>query len=532
MNLAPIADVYAVGAEHEFERLPPKEYVPETGGLAYGAEPIGMDPRYALQIDSDLLADDDEKQVTVQIPRYNGPKNTRVDFYEYKQNTFYVSGIANHPQPSCVYLRNIDTIRFNSDNNGNGSFPVQPNLFAVQRRFKKMFWEAQNVRGIIEVPTHEFIKLAPYICDKDKLHRLCMPKWSYELTGARWELVFTSFEPILSFQSGWALLDAKRPFNQQNMMYPLAIQDYSMRFEEYSSDVRIQRSYNLEVNRFFGDEFFIPGNTFTSFDHITSEEEKINTDVTSNLPYTGFEDLLKDPTLVTFSQNTAIQANKDVSSVQLHAPEFDVYSISKTYSILAERITNPGPVYAKLDQTIVPNDGDLQIEIDTPKGFPSFMMFYTEFYNMTKRSLRVVSLSVQPRIKTIRISFYGQKNPIVANLTQAELEYITKKNCHKNSDFEYANRIDPICLIDLESLGLGREDIGYPMRKRLRCTVQCTELQLPARFARNFATNVERQGVAGEQVPFDVGIQFKCVFIYENRIIEGNVNQLKINRKY
>ena len=536
MNLAPVTDVYTIPADQSYKRIPSMPAETRKGGLAYGAEPLGMD--YVtpildkLLIDKDLLADDDEKQVLVNIPRYNGAKNTRVDFFEYEQNTFHVTGIANHPQPSCVYLRNEDTIQFTADSIGNGIYPVRPNLFAVQRRFKKMFWEAQNVRGIIEVPTHEFIKLAPYICDKDKLHRLCMPKWSYQKTGALYLLHFTSFEPVLSFQSGWALLDAKRPFNQQNMMYPLAIQDYSMRFEEYSSDVRIQRSYNLEVNSLFGDDIFVPSNSYSTYDHFLDDEEKANTDETSNLVFTGFEDLLKDPTLVTFSQNTAIQANKDVSMVKMHAPEFDNYSISKSFSVLAERITNPDPVYASLDQTIVPEDKVLQLEIDTPKGYPSFLMLYTEFYNMTTRAGRPLSLSVQPRIKTLKISFYGQKNPLIANLTQSELEYITKKNCHKNSDFSYAYRVDPICLLDLESLGLGREDVGYPIRKRLRCTVECTELQLPARFARNYADSVERQGAAGVQVPFDVGIQFKCVFIYENRVIEGSVNQLKIIRKY
>ena len=114
MNLAPIADVYTVPAEQSYERMPPREFEPESGGIAYGAEPIGRDPKYALQIDKDLLADDDEKQVAVQIPRYNGPKNTRVDFFEYEQNTFNVTGIANHPQPSCVYLRSIDSIGFYS----------------------------------------------------------------------------------------------------------------------------------------------------------------------------------------------------------------------------------------------------------------------------------------------------------------------------------------------------------------------------------------------------------------------------------
>ena len=45
---------------------------------------------------------------------------------------------------------------------------------------------------------------------------------------------------------------------------------------------------------------------------------------------------------------------------------------------------------------------------------------------------------------------------------------------------------------------------------------------------KTFANNVERQG----PYAFDMAYQLKCVFIYENRVIEGSVNQLKINRKY
>jgi len=235
MNLAPVTDVYTVDAGQSFERIKsqPRESTP--GGIAYGAEPLGSD--YVtpildgLLIDKDLLADDDEKQVLVNIPRYNGPKNTRVDIYDYEQNSFNVTGIPNHPQPSCVYLRSRDYIEFFTSVGVlgvNGTFPLRPNYFFVQRRFKKMFWEAQNVRGVIEVPTHEFVKIAPYICNKDNLERFCKPKWSYEFKYNRNYLQVTNFEPLLSFQSGWALLDAKRPFNQQNMMYPLAIQDYSM----------------------------------------------------------------------------------------------------------------------------------------------------------------------------------------------------------------------------------------------------------------------------------------------------------------
>ena len=498
MNLAPITDVYTIPADQSYAKIPSMPAAMPKGGLAYGAEPLGMDPRFAL-IDKDLLADDDEKQVLVNIPRYNGPKNTRVDFYKYEQNTFNVTGIPNHPQPSCVYLRCQDEITFNVGIT-NGEYPVRPNYFFVQRRFQKMFWEAQNVRGIIEVPTHEFIKIAPYICNKDNLERWCKPKWNYaeKQSFANRTLYVSSFEPVLSFQSGWALLDAKRPMNQQNMVYPLAIQDYSMRFEEYSSALRTQRSYHLEPNRQFGDDLEVPNNVLGDW-KVFNESLGYTSDDYGNVPFTEIKDGLRDPELVAFSENTALQANKDVSMVQMHAPEFDVYSVHGTYTAVSklsadlDYIVNltENPIPDPAGTMIYPDSSlpKLRIEIDTPKGFPSFMMLYTEFYNMLTLAGRPVCISTHPRIKTLRISFYGQKNPLIANLTQSELEYITKKNCHKNSAFSHAYSRDPICLIDLESLGLGREDVGYPARKRLQCTVECSMFQLPSRFEYLFSVD-------------------------------------------
>ena len=525
MNLAPISDVYTVGASDTFERIvQPRKFEPKTGGLAYGAEPLGMDPRYSLsQIAADLLKDDDEKQVLVQIPRYNGPKNTRMDTYSYDNSTFNVSGIANHAQPSCVYLRSTDEIEFTSAQGPNGTFPVRPNYFFVQRRFKKMFWEAQNVRGVVEVPTHEFIKIAPYICNKDNLERFCKPQWSYQRTAAaKYHLMTTNFEPLLSFQSGWALLDAIRPFNQQNMLYPLAIQDYSMRFEEYETDIKLQRSYYLKHNRSFGDDFDIETAVFVDLDLLQNNIVLSNTEQSGNMSSEVREDRFNKLELVTFSENSAIQANKDVSMVQMHVPEFDVYFANSSFKL-------EGSNLALLDVVANIKDHSLRIEIDTPKGFPSFIMLYTEF-NMPQRAGRPLDISSHPRIANLRISFYGQGNPLVTHMSQAELEYITKKNCHKNSDFAHAYNTDPICLLDLESLGLGREDVGYPSRKRLNCVVECTSFQLPARFQKYYATATERDPL--NPLEFNYNIQFKCVFIYENRIIEGNVNQLKINRKY
>ena len=53
----------------------------------------------------DKYFDETEDERAVVIPRYNGPKNTRVDYYDLESNTFNVTGMVNHAQASCVYLQ-------------------------------------------------------------------------------------------------------------------------------------------------------------------------------------------------------------------------------------------------------------------------------------------------------------------------------------------------------------------------------------------------------------------------------------------
>ena len=48
-------------------------------------------------------------------------------------------------------------------------------------------------------------------------------------------------EPLLGFQQGYALLDAIRPMNQGNKIYPLAIQDYQLTFKRFVKKDRVKR---------------------------------------------------------------------------------------------------------------------------------------------------------------------------------------------------------------------------------------------------------------------------------------------------
>ena len=83
-------------------------------------------------------------------------------------------------------------------------------------------------------------------------------------------------------------------------------------------------------------------------------------------------------------------------------------------------------------------------------------------------------------------------------------------------------------LLDLESLGLGVEPDGYPVRKRLQCSVELTALELPGLFNSLYSRQAEWAGNA----EYTQNYVFKCILIYENRVVEGSTNQMKINWKY
>ena len=195
----------------------------------------------------------------------------------------------------------------------------------------------------------------------------------------------------------------------------------------------------------------------------------------------------------------------------LHAPEFLVYS--KKFTL---KLTDDTEVTFNLDNQT--------IRIDTALGLPSLIMLYTEFAELKKGAHELIH-GAHPRIGTLRIQLFNQDVPIVQNLNTDELRYITQKNSHPNY---MKDTREQIVLLDLESLGLGKDLPGYPSRDRVNAEISLTTITLPGVPRKQFATDAEDQAHAD----IELEIEFKCVFIYENRVVEGNVNQMKINRKY
>ena len=183
--------------------------------------------------------EDEDKQNVVVIPRYQGPQNTRVDVIPLISNQFDVSGIPNHSQSSCVYLKQSFKFAVSSRNINLGlqnNYLTRP--FTIQRQFQKLYWTAPQCARQLDTNIRQQVRLAPYLCDAQKLANCT----NYQVTAqlvtnvapAKWFFNYTLFEPLLGFQSGYKLLDGSRPYNQNVMKYPLAIQDYQLNIQKYA----------------------------------------------------------------------------------------------------------------------------------------------------------------------------------------------------------------------------------------------------------------------------------------------------------
>ena len=499
--------------------------------------------------------EDEDKQNAVVIPRYQGPQNTRVDVIPLLSNQFNVSGIPNHSQSSCVYLKQSFKFAVSSRNYNNAilrQYLTRP--FTIQRQFQKLYWTAPQCARQLDTNIRQQVRLAPYLCDAQKLANCT----NYQVTAqlvtnvapAKWFFNYTLFEPLLGFQSGYKLLDGSRPYNQNVMKYPLAIQDYQLNIQKYAkiSDtvkrcLRDSRCVNASKVENYQDTFVLaPAQADTQG---------------STRANTYFDSLeISDPELVSYSNDSSLQDNKGVSTVSLHAPVMEVYTtqvVIDAYDLngdlytpataivaaihtqgnlidYVQNTTGLGNSFALPRNFILGTDAGTKktvIECNTSKGFPSYIMVYLEdfgndyfdkdFANSAANDVGTdMLIGGQPMITALEIRVFGQPFPITKQLNKEELEYITKKNCHPRCDFNGNMKYDPIVLLKLEDLGLATESVGYPSAKRLELEVEIKQIVLPRHY--NF-----RAYTYGQPPP---PMRAYAAFVYENHVLEGNNNRM------
>ena len=521
--------------QEDFQRptlkpIPPRDPEDIMGGDAE------WDNRY-----SDFFAkgEDEDKVQSVVIPRYDGPKNTRIDRYEMSNQeiqTVEISGVPNHAQPTCIYLKQSFIFRVAKPDYA----PLMDLLsrpFLLQRTYKSIVWNCPQANRNFELHPQIHARLAPYLTHNDMLWNCNQNKYQV-ITEKRQDLNGDHFldyilkiniqEPLLGFQQGYALLDAKRPMNQQGMVYPLAIQDYSLTFTRFSGSDRWKRmirntnmfSDYLEVLQVYG-----PG----KYSGSVHEASRPNIMI----------ELIKEdtPSICTFSDDSSNQNNKNVSTVSMHCPVFEIYkapvvinpsSVAHSFYDVneARHHDERSPVMLGLDE----ETEVCRIQCNTSKGFPSFFAVFLEdfgraYYDPGSLQTNMntdLFIGGHPRIYEMQIKVFNQDFPITKTLGHQELDYLTKKNSHKTCRFYTHMAYDPIVLLRLEDLGLATETVGYPNAKRLEMEVVISQIMLPHAFSERF------RGLQNAPPK----ITATAVFIYENHVLEGSNGNCQFLWKY
>ena len=551
-----------------------------------------------------------EEHNIVVIPRYSGPKNTRVDKYKQEGSQYRVTGLTSHLQHSSVYLHQTFTfsttlakqysdMKALSTGIGLSRFLIPP--FFIQRQWNKLYFSAPQADNIFEMDCRMNVKLAPYLSSAQCINNLVKTKISarrlkapqadgggdhateYEvltddrynvsipaigphqnaagavygddlvnhpafeaqqiprLTVQDYEITIEAYEPLLGFQSGWSDLDCVRPFNQQHNKFPLALQDYDLRIEKLP--FRMERSIKHRAS-------------CANDDTLAAE-----TQIPSVDSHSAFKTAASDPRirlvnvktpesaeLVSFSDDSAKQANKTVSTVQLHAPVIQAYRkqfiFPQDEAVAFKEKTSEQTTELLVGEAGTPKS--MSIRIETSKGLPSFFVIYLEDFGPNvdllgldafdqrdwKNGQTAVTSALHdskaydrntvgachPKATGIRISVQGDTFPLTAQLGKEELEYMTHKNSHKYCDFRKNMTTDPIVFLKLEDLGLANCQMGYPHPKRTIIDIDVTKIMFAAGIGSTYYTI--HQDYA-PKVELSVGL------VYENHLLEGNTNRVE-----
>ena len=525
-----------------------------------GREIFGRADPYQVYMDEfDEPAGKEEHNVVI-IPRYAGPKNTRCDKYTQSGDQFNITGLTSHLQHSSVYLHqtftfsttlNRENIRYTGLE---GHLYVPP--FAIQRQWRKVHFSAPQADNTFEMDVGMHVKLAPYLTSKQCLDNYVKTKVTakkltstdaggvvhstYAGAGANvcdYEITVESYEPLLGFQSGWADLDCVRPFNQQHKKFPLALQDYNLRITKkpFRLEEVVKHKASCANDDTLGTYLGVP-TILDRNQNVTDRSDPRQRIVNVNPP--------ESSQLVSFSDDSAVQANKTVSTVQLHAPY--IIANRKRFQFPQDQLAEFILKTKRQSQELIIGESGLpetmSLRIETSKGLPSFIVIYLEDsgptaflqglgprapnawvpMNADRSSLsnsthydRNTFGACHPKATGIRIKVQGDEFPVTAQLDKEELEYLTQKNSHKYCDFRRNMTSDPIILLKLEDLGLANCQMGYPTVKRTIIDVDITKLIFFTGAGSTWYT------AAPANVELSVGL------VYENHVLEGNTNRVE-----
>jgi hypothetical protein len=294
------------------------------------------------------------------------------------------------------------------------------------------------------------------------------------------------YEPFFTVGSGKNLLPCKRPFDVDELEFPLAIQDYRITFRRrYDRGLLTEGFFaNLVITQIFGYDGFIHDAALAN--QIPANVMIQNEKIQNNLQ------------LTTFSQDTVKQEDKQISTIEKYVPKLYIYATQFVEVTAAEQ--------------------SQKLYLDN--GFPSFLFIRLEWDNRENdqafRDFEQGGLRIpRPKIQSLVVKLFGKENPFVSKLLEEELYHLCRKNSHKYCGFQDLWDNENAVLLSLEDIGLMGENVGYPNRKRLEMEFRVT-WEVPLAGTLMGAMH-------------DVGrlVQLRTVFVHENNYLRGDARRIE-----
>ena len=349
---------------------------------------------------------------------------------------------------------------------------------------------SQGVEASADRQTLQITNHAVHAANKAKYRTLRFEVFAYKpravrpafLTGFK----HTLYEPFFSFGSGTGLFPCVRPLDKQKESWPIVCQDYDITFQR-----RLDRGL------------------FGMLSHFETISSSLFNDDMYELQALPMSELVREytivqdaPLLISNSFDSGIQSEKDISVIQQYAPKIIPFeSIPLVFST--------GMV------------GTTQM-LYLDRGFPSFFFIRMEW----EPTGATAGFIPRAGIQSINFKLFTQENAYTSKLSENELYYLSRQNCHKYCGFQELWDYENAVLLRLEDIGLMTEQVGYPVRKRL-------ELEVRVTWSTNFGLR-EYFGYTGktEADIADKPLRLRTVLIYENSEFIGDSRRSEFVEQY
>ena len=153
------------------------------------------------------------------------------------------------------------------------------------------------------------------------------------------------------------------------------------------------------------------------------------------------------------------------------------------------------------------------------RGFPSYFFIRVEWDPPGNYIAR-------PSIQSLNFKLFTQENTYTSQLSENEIYYLSRQNCHKYCGFKQLWEHENAVLLRLEDIGLMTETVGYPHRTRLELEIRATWSSNAA--IQSFSTAVGETEAQRNAKP----VRLRTVLIYENAEFVGDIRRSEFVERY